>query len=130
MVSGKIKCFGKSYPSWVRGLKYSSSQCSYSLCLSYPSWVRGLKSPFWNPLKKTHRVVPFVGTWIEISLIRDNCIAFCVVPFVGTWIEIPEDLKTTYDMLVVPFVGTWIEIPTTLPFGLIALCRTLRGYVD
>ena len=55
---------------------------------------------------------------------------FAVVPFVGTWIEITtKDIGKRY-LEVVPFVGTWIEI-TTKDIGKRYLeGRTLRGYVD
>mgnify|MGYP002349425646 CR=1 FL=1 len=34
------------------------------------------------------QVVPHVGTWIEISLVRMRLLKWKVVPHVGTWIEI------------------------------------------
>ena len=34
------------------------------------------------------RVVPYVGTWIEIYLIKKPINNLAVVPYVGTWIEI------------------------------------------
>ena len=33
-------------------------------------------------------VVPYVGTWIEITLLKRKRIVIGVVPYVGTWIEI------------------------------------------
>ena len=33
-----------------------------------------------------------------------------VVPYVGTWIEIQEAKVRDSDLDVVPYVGTWIEI--------------------
>ena len=33
-----------------------------------------------------------------------------VVPYVGTWIEIVYTGKSEVDIIVVPYVGTWIEI--------------------
>ena len=37
-------------------------------------------------------------------------ITFAVVPYVGTWIEISADADASAIMAVVPYVGTWIEI--------------------
>ncbi len=55
----------QSHPSWVCGLKLTTSQGCVSECSSHPSWVCGLKH-----LKDHHRmlapgVTPFVGVWIE-----------------------------------------------------------------
>ena len=77
---------------------------------SFPSWERGLKFFYLLPPRFACKVVPFVGTWIEI--ISRNCIADSrkVVPFVGTWIEILVRSSLHLQQIVVPFVGTWIEI--------------------
>ena len=37
---------------------------------------------------------------------------FAVVPFVGTWIEITKKESLSFEWPVVPFAGTWIEICT------------------
>ena len=77
-------------------------------------------------------VAPFVGVWIEISVIFSGCVLLIVAPFVGVWIEIllvlhlpgsnqslPSwecGLKCIFyqfllrQVLVAPFVGVWIEI--------------------
>ena len=34
------------------------------------------------------KVVPYVGTWIEISCLPPLSLSDPVVPYVGTWIEI------------------------------------------
>ena len=39
-------------------------------------------------LRKTARVVPYVGTWIEILNVSKAVNIEDVVPYVGTWIEI------------------------------------------
>ena len=80
-----------------------------------------------------HRVVPYVGTWIEINgsmtsvstrssrslrgnVDRNNLnrpfifACFHVVPYVGTWIEIALLKVVKNHVRVVPYVGTWIEI--------------------
>ena len=55
-------------------------------------------------------VVPYVGTWIEIT--RPPRVSWwpLVVPYVGTWIEIPRGTRHILHFPVVPYVGTWIEI--------------------
>ena len=57
------------------------------------------------------RVVPYVGTWIEITSKTIWSSKETVVPYVGTWIEICSCLKSVLSITVVPYVGTWIEIP-------------------
>ena len=37
-------------------------------------------------------------------------ITFAVVPYVGTWIEISTWTRTVCTFWVVPYVGTWIEM--------------------
>ena len=37
-------------------------------------------------------------------------ITFAVVPYVGTWIEISPPVGQNVQAHVVPYVGTWIEI--------------------
>ncbi len=81
-----------SHPSWVRGLKYESDVSWLIAEMSHPSWVRGLKfqgnnahlpMPLcrtlhgcvdWNDVfatayRQPYRVAPFMGAWIEISMI-------------------------------------------------------------
>ena len=77
-------------------------------------------------------VVPYVGTWIEMSVADPFNTDYGVVPYVGTWIEIYffggicprlicRSLRGNVDRnsnigcrivshKVVPYVGTWIEI--------------------
>ena len=78
--------------------------------MSYPSWVRGLKSYDVKNIQTNSKVVPFVGTWIEINVHNPFGWSKGVVPFVGTWIEIKKIAKAGTPLAVVPFVGTWIEI--------------------
>ena len=60
---------------------------------------------------KGKRVVPYVGTWIEICRFSRCCFLPSVVPYVGTWIEILIALLDSMRVvMVVPYVGTWIEI--------------------
>ena len=56
----------KSCPSWARGLKFIRTNRSKNHCWSCPSWARGLKYYLGGVLRSFHRVVPLVGTWIEI----------------------------------------------------------------
>ena len=65
-------------------------------------------------------VAPFVGVWIEISLISLSMPSLAVAPFVGVWIEICRDDAGYFYVTVAPFVGVWIEIilrhnPTNSP---------------
>ena len=64
-----------------------------------------------NIRRTTARVVPLVGTWIEINQHVWNNKDGEVVPLVGTWIEIISFLALLNSSFVVPLVGTWIEIP-------------------
>ena len=79
------------------------------------------------------QVAPFVGVWIEISLVNVIysvckmslpswecglkcavslvlCKRILVAPFVGVWIEIGRKLYARNLTQVAPFVGVWIEI--------------------
>ena len=53
-----------------------------------------------------------------------------VVPYVGTWIEIRTsgEMRSTYE--VVPYVGTWIEIFAYRANQDVKTRRSLRGNVD
>ena len=55
-------------------------------------------------------VAPFVGVWIEITVVQISCIATNVAPFVGVWIEIHRNGTSMPPIIVAPFVGVWIEI--------------------
>ena len=76
------------------------------------------------------QVTPFVGVWIETSLIIIFLLKVRVTPFVGVWIE----TYTTGDSLqkanVTPFVGVWIETAALNLFCSCIICHTLRGCVD
>ena len=75
-------------------------------------------------------VVPYVGTWIEISYIASISVSVGVVPYVGTWIEIFDKLCSFFFRKVVPYVGTWIEINILFRSFNVDECRSLRGNVD
>ena len=53
-----------------------------------------------------------------------------VVPLVGTWIEINEMLAFKDAAPVVPLVGTWIEIMEKPSHSSGSFCRSPRGNVD
>ena len=57
-------------------------------------------------------VAPFVGAWIEIALAILSLALLAVAPFVGAWIEIWKRKQSVLINKVAPFVGAWIEIPT------------------
>ena len=61
-------------------------------------------------LRSARRVVPYVGTWIEILDPGENLGEKAVVPYVGTWIEMQSIPETNWALTVVPYVGTWIEM--------------------
>ena len=75
-------------------------------------------------------VVPLVGTWIEIFIIKESELTAEVVPLVGTWIEIYEMKNYSPEMKVVPLVGTWIEIHITRMGTAVSAGRSPRGNVD
>ena len=87
-------------------------------------------------------VAPFVGVWIEISLVNVIysvckmslpswecglkcavslvlCKRILVAPFVGVWIEIGRKLYARNLTQVAPFVGVWIEIFKTAHYCLV-----------
>ena len=55
-----------SSPAWGRGLKYQASIDALAKVMSSPAWGRGLKyfAKLGSPC--ANRVVPRVGTWVEI----------------------------------------------------------------
>ena len=53
-----------------------------------------------------------------------------VVPYVGTWIEITKNWQIARMRQVVPYVGTWIEMQKTSEAGYSVPGRSLRGNVD
>ena len=52
-----------------------------------------------------------------------------VVPYIGTWIETTIMPQQIYDAVVVPYIGTWIETERRRNEDF-AYCRTLYRYVD
>ena len=36
---------------------------------------------------KFHKVVPYIGTWIETTGLPSESVTLKVVPYIGTWIE-------------------------------------------
>ena len=71
------------------------------------------------------RVVPYVGTWIEIQYdpLIERMLG-TVVPYVGTWIEICCTIRAQRKSKVVPYVGTWIEICSDSVMVFTALSRS------
>ena len=91
-----LRC-SRSLPSWECGLKWRVAlhkTCKYSHSL------RG--SVDWNldmlDIEKEDEVTPFVGVWIEITvLLQRSSPQSIVTPFVGVWIEISASrIKRTY----------------------------------
>ena len=72
-----------------------------------------------------------MGTWIEISFSsRQQKYRGKVVPYVGTWIEIENRENKKTIGFVVPYVGTWIEISYVDVKIISWMRRSLRGNVD
>ncbi len=78
----------ESHPLWVRGLKYTVSN-QFPLNPSHPLWVRGLKYDSDDEEGNPTCVAPFMGAWIEITVIEIVKLLKCVAPFMGAWIEMP-----------------------------------------
>ena len=74
-------------------------------------------------------VAPFVGAWIEISLIDEINGKDTVAPFVGAWIDIYDEMIRQPSGTVAPFVGAWIEmaIAVDLIRELMSLRSSERG---
>ena len=53
-----------------------------------------------------------------------------VVPYIGTWIETPAQLSSLNFDDVVPYIGTWIETATLVRSTLQSPRRTLYRYLD
>ena len=58
---------------------------------------------------KDVRVAPYVGAWIETTMLRMLSDEYIVAPYVGAWIETVEDLALLKKLKVAPYVGAWIE---------------------
>ena len=54
---------------------------------SHPTWVRGLKLITSYRIEDDLCVAPYVGAWIETSVIVCPCSHLPVAPYVGAWIE-------------------------------------------
>ena len=54
---------------------------------SHPSWVCGLKLTKALQNITEYIVTPFVGVWIETTIVDSSRKARGVTPFVGVWIE-------------------------------------------
>ena len=80
-------CTLRSHPSWVCGLKLSSSLSTSPHWASHPSWVCGLKLPLCCLTRWLRFVTPFVGVWIETVSAYMAIPTPVVTPFVGVWIE-------------------------------------------
>ena len=53
-----------------------------------------------------------------------------VVPYIGTWIETSVVIQRLYVFLVVPYIGTWIETALSGLVDAKSARRTLYRYVD
>ena len=69
MISQLFLSCMRSHPTWVRGLKQIFDDEKKVLLPSHPTWVRGLKLKRQYKTKRTVRVAPYVGAWIETSIV-------------------------------------------------------------
>ena len=100
----------ESHPTWVRGLKPLSKLVNSASRKSHPTWVRGLKLLRHLPLLKLENVAPYVGAWIETTLIS-IVLLFAILSH-PTWVRglKPAKLKHWHGLPpVAPYVGAWIE---------------------
>ena len=58
-----------SHPTWVCGLKLFGIIRMLAFVKSHPTWVCGLKLPCYWQLAIPDNVTPYVGVWIETSLL-------------------------------------------------------------
>ena len=72
---------------------------------SHPSWVCGLKQKWEVQGCRGYCVTPFVGVWIETSLVCLASPSWCVTPFVGVWIETLGATKSSMWVLSHP---SWV----------------------
>ena len=54
---------------------------------SHPTWVRGLKLRVMGIIISVIVVAPYVGAWIETSILNGMKPQQAVAPYVGAWIE-------------------------------------------
>ena len=64
-----VSLHNKSHPTWVRGLKQVMCTNPLTIKKSHPTWVRGLKHRITQILLITEYVAPYVGAWIETSVL-------------------------------------------------------------
>ena len=60
-------------------------------------------------MSRRKTVTPFVGVWIETTLVYKRTLCRLVTPFVGVWIETHASVLYDTYVEVTPFVGVWIE---------------------
>ena len=61
----------ESHPAWVCGLKQRFKTTTDKEEKSHPAWVCGLKQRPGNCERKTDRVTPCVGVWIETLMLAE-----------------------------------------------------------
>ena len=78
---------------------------------SLPSWECGLKLSHHKRLAVLSYVTPFVGVWIEITVVQISCIATnASLPSWECGLKYNRCRISERDKRVTPFVGVWIEI--------------------
>mgnify|MGYP000421118234 CR=1 FL=1 len=119
-----------SHPVWVRGLKPNKGTTYTKHLQSHPVWVRGLKQLFRKNQRKSGRVAPRVGAWIETASLILLQTKYYVAPRVGAWIETTKKITCFSLYFVAPRVGAWIETRFSFAFVSRVLRRTPCGCVD
>ena len=98
--------------------------------MSHPTWVCGLKPSDYSGYAKIEIVTPYVGVWIETSVIFRRDISCGVTPYVGVWIETPVHSWRQISSWSHP---TWV-CGLKLKFAVQTIessdSHTLRGCVD
>ena len=136
--------------TWIEIIEYSRHDARHSR--SFPYWERGLKSPKncswlqssgrslignvdWNRCFRerfqAHRVVPLLGTWIEIRrTARHTAARWQSFPYWERGLKWDKLVKRWSSTTVVPLLGTWIEIDMIAVLLFFLSCRSLIGNVD
>ena len=115
----------------MRGLKLGFRLLRPLLDLSHPSWVRGLKLFDRIEVLEHVKVAPFMGAWIETSLIvvaADEGGRSHPSWVRGLKLEHMQGIMQVF--CVAPFMGAWIETPAFHAVIASAHSRTLHGCVD
>ena len=119
-----------SLRSSERGLKSPEDPYSATVTTVAPFVGAWIEMTLIESFPTPNTVAPFVGAWIEMSYLRFMLMMTWVAPFVGAWIEIDMKDMITKNGKVAPFVGAWIEILCQVFNACCRKCRSVRRSVD